>query len=128
MVVMSQKVQILEMLKEGNCTTNLIKARFGHVGATRRLRSLREDGYVIEMAPLLRNNYSYRLVSVPTKPKKPSDKAKKNVPVAAHKRASRATQKVKVIEDRIVIEPEHAPGSIAWCDERRRICQRFTWG
>jgi hypothetical protein len=127
------------MLIEGNCTTNLIKARFGDVGVTRRIRSLREEGYVIEMTPLLRNNYSYRLVSVP---EKPVAKAKKKMPVAASERVPRAIAKAKVqvvvapvIESCVVArEPilrvpvtEYPPGSIEWCEERRRICQQFAW-
>ena len=109
MVGMSQKLEIMKMLKAGNCTSQMIFARFGK-GATRRLRVLREEGYLIETTRLAIDNYAYRLVG----------------------RSSHAKKK-KVSKPRIIVpkKPESVPmatvGSYEYWAERRRIINGLVW-
>jgi hypothetical protein len=112
MVTMSQKMEIIAMLKEGNCTTHMIVSRFGR-NATRRLRVLREEGHKIETTRLSLNNYAYRLVERSSPPaKKRIPKQKKVAPMKA-KRASKAVV--------------HEPYSNEWWADRRRVINGLVW-
>jgi hypothetical protein len=110
---MSQKSHILEMLEDGECTTHLIRSRFG-VHAIRKLRALRSEGYQIETTRLSLSNFSYKIVdhrrAVPTHPRR----VEIIMPVAASEEPLRSSENLEM-------------GSYEYWQAKRREINKLVW-
>jgi hypothetical protein len=114
---MSQKSEILAMLKEGNCTTHRIVEMLGN-GAVRRLRTLREEGYPIEKQWLSPTNYAYRLVESPVRASKRSKRIDAVVTQSMPTPVKRAS--TRKVDERIISDLE-------WWDRKRWELSRMLW-
>jgi hypothetical protein len=108
---MSQKSEILIMLKEGTCTTEAISKKFGPQ-AVRRLRTLREEGHLIETEWLSKRNCAYRLVEFSVKVPKRS----KRIDVVAAQNAPKLTKRAST-----------RVSDLEWWDRKRTELSRMLW-
>jgi hypothetical protein len=119
---MSRKLEILEMLKSGNCTTEMISNRFGK-HAMRKLRALREDGYQIEGKRLSFTNFAYTLIERPVVvPLVVADQSRRRTRIVTRK----ATSPAKRLPERKFSCDERV-SDLEWWNLKRTELSRMLW-